>query len=302
MLWLTHNDAELIGSNDPILIDEALLERRMLPETVSADLKRVMMGTAREFLSYFVLGTEGLQAFSRGGTINTDDNLFLEFSAPLSVGINMMRKNAAAITAHRESILPYLRLAADGSARAEQQQWWLNSQKAARVYDMAHAIFLGKSLPNTPQFVQLMKELDTRFSWFAPGRFLKNEYLAELYLQPRLMDKIVLTLTNDQGGTNHVEISAVLAPISKERAAVVFVNNAARVIYGQIYIDGLNRNDFFKRLEKDVMSDIHKAYQEEVRVSLEGGKAHPSAKTMTDRIRKIIAARAQMERQPSKFQ
>jgi spermidine synthase len=51
MLWLTHYDAELVGSNSPIMIDEAELGRRIAEPRISADLKRVLMGSATDFLS-----------------------------------------------------------------------------------------------------------------------------------------------------------------------------------------------------------------------------------------------------------
>ena len=46
MMWLTHYDAEIVGSNAPFVIDEADLERRIAEPAVAGDLKRVMMGSA----------------------------------------------------------------------------------------------------------------------------------------------------------------------------------------------------------------------------------------------------------------
>jgi spermidine synthase len=58
MLWLTHKDAEIVGSNAPIIIDEAELGKRISEPGIAEDLKQVMMGSAADFLSYFVMGTE----------------------------------------------------------------------------------------------------------------------------------------------------------------------------------------------------------------------------------------------------
>ena len=124
MAWLTQYDAELIGSNAPIITDEVQLERRLADPAVSKDLKPVMMGTATDFLSYFIMGTAGLKAFSRGGIVNTDDNLYLEFSTPVSVGENMMQTNVNALARHRESLLPYLVAAKDTTARDKQKDRW----------------------------------------------------------------------------------------------------------------------------------------------------------------------------------
>ena len=118
MLWLTRNDAELVGSNDPIVIDEQDLGRRIAAPGVLDDLKSVDMGSAEDFLAYFVMGTAGMKEFGSGGVINTDDNLHLEFSAPMSMDVPTQGKNADALYRHRESLLPYL-LPATGICRPE---------------------------------------------------------------------------------------------------------------------------------------------------------------------------------------
>ena len=73
LMWLTHYDAVLVGSNSPFLIDEAELQRRIAEPAVAADLKKVLMGSATDLLSYFVMGTEGMKRFAQNGTVNTDD-------------------------------------------------------------------------------------------------------------------------------------------------------------------------------------------------------------------------------------
>ena len=87
MLWLTRYDAELVGSNDPITIDTEDLARRIAAPGVVDDLRSVDMGSADDLLAYFVMGTAGMRKFGSGGVINTDDNLHLEFSAPMSMGV-----------------------------------------------------------------------------------------------------------------------------------------------------------------------------------------------------------------------
>ena len=125
MLWLTESDAELIGSNSPIIIDEAELERKIVEPEIYSDLSRVMMGSATDFLSYFVMGTEGMKKFSNGGIINTDDNLYLEFSAPFSIATPfLMGANVRAIIRYREGLLPYLTTPQGAKAQAEQKKRW----------------------------------------------------------------------------------------------------------------------------------------------------------------------------------
>ena len=104
-----------------------------------------MMGSAHDFLSYFVMGTEGMKRFARDGTLNTDDNLYLEFSAPFSIASPaLVAANVAAITASREGIVPYLRPAADAGAAAARRQGWDRQLAAARVGDAALTLFLGR--------------------------------------------------------------------------------------------------------------------------------------------------------------
>ena len=144
MLWLTHYDAELVGSNSPIIIDEAELEKRIAEPAIYSDLSRVMMGSATDFLSYFVMGTEGMKKFSHGGIINTDDNLYLEFSAPFSIATpSVMEANVHAIVRHRESILPYLAAPQGIAAQAEQKKRWAKHEEAVEMVGRALALFLG---------------------------------------------------------------------------------------------------------------------------------------------------------------
>ncbi len=56
MVWVTYFDAELVGSNEPIIIDEDELERRIKAPEIRKDLDRVFMGSAHELLSYFLDG------------------------------------------------------------------------------------------------------------------------------------------------------------------------------------------------------------------------------------------------------
>ena len=39
-----------------------------------------------KYMSRLMLETEGVRIFNEGATINTDDNLYLEFSSPLAMG------------------------------------------------------------------------------------------------------------------------------------------------------------------------------------------------------------------------
>lgn len=291
MLWLTHYDAEIIGSNSPIIIDEAELDRRIAEPGIYENLKRVMMGSATNFLSYFVMGTAGMRQFCQGGIVNTDDNLYLEFSAPFSIGSPLvMENNVEAIIKYRESILPYLIRPENTKAQEEQKKRWEMNAEAGLVAGPALALFLGGEF-RTPEFKALMNTLETRFPSYAPGRFLRNEYAEQMSTNPVLLQKIVLGLLDQSGAKVTIEISAVLAPISKERAVVFFVDNNTRVIYGQLHFSGSNIAQMAAIFAKDTLDAVQQTYREESKIAISQGIDAPPAGSTMSKIRHIISSK-----------
>ena len=297
MAWLTHFDVELIGSNSPIAIDEAALEKRISFPAISKDLAPVRMASATDFLSYFVMGTDGVKAFSKGGMINTDDNLYLEFSSPASTGINVMGRNLDAIAGYRESILPYL-VPASGASRQAQIKTWETNARAALIDDRAHALFLGGKY-NMPEFQSLMSELENKYPEYAPARFLRKAYLRELRKNPFLFEKAFFGLLDAQGKKTSVEISAVIAGVSEERAAVVFVDNDAKVIYGQKYFSGEDFEGRMHLFARDVMTAIRTTYQNQSRIAHDTGRSFPEAGPTTLLFKQVIAAKIKGDDSPS---
>ena len=291
LMWLTHYDAELVGSKSPIVIDEAELERRIARPPIAADLQRVLMGSAADFLSYYVMGTDGMTRFGRGGALNTDDNLYLEFSAPFSIATrSVMEANVNALSAHRESILPYLTAPTDPKARQEQRGRWESRQQAGKAADPALALFLGGKAGSL-EFRRLLGELEARFPWYAPGRFLKVEYDSLLAMEPRPVSALALTLLSESGQRVIVELSAVLVPVSKSRASVMFVDNRAKVVYGQQYVNDYAQGDVVQRLVDDVMAAVRGAYQKEAEHSARQRQAFPAAESTLRQIRDAIGGK-----------
>jgi spermidine synthase len=290
-MWLTHYDAELVGSNDPIRIDEKELEARIAEPAVARDLKQVVMGSATDFLSYFLMGGEGMARFSQGGVLNTDDNLYLEFSAPFSIAAPaVMEANVNALAAHRESLLPYLVPATGDRALEAQRTRWNEQQEAGGIGDPALALYLGGKA-GQPEFRRLLDEMDRRYPWYAPGRFLKHEYQEVLALAPRPLQRVGLRLMNEAGGETLVDITAVLVPVSRSRAAVMFVDNRARIVYGQVYLDGYDQGDSVQRLVSDVLMAIHAAYQKEAEAARAERKMLPAAGETLRKIQAVIGSR-----------
>jgi spermidine synthase len=288
MLWLTHYDAVMVGSNAAFVIDEAEIERRIAEPAIAGDLRKVTMGSATDLLSYFVMGTEGMTRFGQHGTLNTDDRLYLEFSAPFSIANPVvMAANVEAIAARRESILPYLKPAADAEAREAQRERWALQLAAGRMGDAALALFLGRNASD-PDFTLALRRLALEYPEYAPGKALWTEYESALDLEPRLLQHASYPLMDDGGGTTAVEVSAVLVPLSKTRASVMFVDNRDRTVFGQAYVDDYDRDQRANRFAVDVMVAIRAAYEKEAAAARERGQALPPATETTRRIKAVI--------------
>jgi spermidine synthase len=293
MLWRTHNDAVIVGSNTPFLIDEAELERRIAEPVIAADLQAVTMGSATDFLSYCVMGTEGMKRFGQSGTLNTDDHLYLEFSAPFSIASpEVMAAGVAAISANRESILPYLKPAQDPDARADQQKRWGVQLAAGRLSDRALALFLGRG-PGDREVDQALGRLALEHPGYAPGRALTIEYRAALALEPRLIDQTSFNLMGEDGKATVLQIAAVLVPVSEGRASIMLVDNRARVVYGQIYIDDYLREGRANRLAWDVMVAMQAAYDQHAIAARDQKKSLPPAAETLRSIKAAIESKVQ---------
>ncbi len=116
-----------------------------------------------------------------------------------------------------------------------------------------------------------------------------------LSLEPRLLQKQAFLLLDERGLTFVSEISAVLVPISKERASIMFVDNKARVIYGQLYVSDYDKNEFVNRFVNDVMARIRTVYQKEVETALGRERTLPLAGPVLPKIRETIAAEVQKD-------
>jgi spermidine synthase len=259
---------------------------------VIGDLKSVNMGSADDFLSYFVMGTRGMREFGFGGVLNTDDNLHLEFSAPMSMDVPTQGKNALALYKFREPLLPYLLPARGNAARAEQKEKWDRYLQAGGTYALAHVLFL-RGGHDTPEFQRVITELDRKYPDYAPLRFLKGEVRDLVAMAPALIRAENFMFLNESGNRVVVEISAVKVRVGEERAAVVFVDNRTRAIYGQKYIAAKKEEleERVRRYADDVLSNLKSAYQKEAVNAAREGRAYPLAGTTIQKMKKIIGSK-----------
>ena len=198
----------------------------------------IRMASVRDFLSYFVMGDVGARAFARGGEINTDDNLFLEFSAPRSQGVSTDGANVAAIGAHRESIVPYL--VPEGVPEDQRSSWtasWAHNDGTGRLFDPIHARYLLGDR-SSGQFQAAAAFVHLRDPTYAPLRFLLDEKAFSDRTEPVLVSYAEFESRNADGPPDRLRISAVRQFVGRGRVLVSFVDNARKIIFGQRHICG----------------------------------------------------------------
>jgi spermidine synthase len=236
------------------------------------------------------MGTAGMRKFGSGGVINTDDNLHLEFSAPMSMGVPTQGRNADALYRYREFLLPYLRSATGIAARKAQIERTERNFRAGGAYALAHVLFLSGG-SETTEFAKVMGELERAYPEYAPVRFLKGEVRDLVAMTPTLIRSENFLMLDDSGKRVEIEISAVKVRIGEDRAAVMFVDNRTRTIYGQRYIDA-DKEELEVRVSRytdDVLSSLKAAYQREAILAGQTGKVLPPAGKTLPMIKKIIA-------------
>ncbi len=276
MIWVTYYDAELVGSNDPIVIDEGALSRRMAVPAIRDDLAPVHMGSAGDLLAFFMMGDAGAWAFGQGGDLNTDDNLLLEFSAPASQGVSTDHLNVLALSAHRESLLPYLAAAPGGEERRAQVARWTRLDDVGRVFDRTHALFLANR--SSPALVPLYSAVQEREPGYAPLQFLLDERDFSQRCDPTLVAETVFEMGSAPTGRRSLRISAVRQFVGRGRVLVSFVDNSRREIFGQRYLYGTYEllEDEAARYVAATLRALHAA-AERTSQSLRGGPGAEAA-------------------------
>jgi spermidine synthase len=114
----------IIASHQPIVIEPALLARRLAAPPVAGDLADVAIVSTTQLLDFFMLGDRAVADFSRPGRLSTDDHPQLEFLAPRSLRRKQSwMDNFAALRQAREPLDPYLTGAARDE-RARLARWY----------------------------------------------------------------------------------------------------------------------------------------------------------------------------------
>ncbi|NVO00877.1 MAG: fused MFS/spermidine synthase, partial [Geobacteraceae bacterium] len=295
MIWVTHYDAEIIASNSPIVIDENELKKRMQVPEIAGDLRQIKMSRPEEFLSFFLMGSVGTKGYSHGGRLNTDDNLYLEMSAPKSIGMEYLRAgNLATLFKHREKLNPYLRPAKSSSERDVQNERWESNYRAALLEDRAHLLDVsGKSL--TIEFNEIAARLEDLYPRYAPWRFTKDQSGDERGGTPLIMKEMELQLIDENEKLVKMNFMAVLVRKNSRFARVFFVDDTTRTVFGKLRVKGSGRNAFIEKFVADVSRDTKEIYAAESAKAAAGGKPQPSLLTVFPKIKTVVEARIDLE-------
>ncbi|MGA1870200.1 MAG: fused MFS/spermidine synthase [bacterium] len=98
-------DYLLIGSKEKITLEYGHLCAKLWDERIRADLSRINITDAIDFLGHFIMDEEGIRAYMEGHDfqIHTDDNAFVEFSTPKALyGVNTKIELIEALNRHRD--------------------------------------------------------------------------------------------------------------------------------------------------------------------------------------------------------
>ena len=105
---LRATDLVLLGSSDPIVMDLTAIRTKLGRTASAADLARVEIPDPYHLLALFRFGNEEIREFAGRARLNTDDNMLIEFSAPLSLHAETATTNSFLITMAWRRINPYM--------------------------------------------------------------------------------------------------------------------------------------------------------------------------------------------------
>ncbi len=164
LLFQTAFDAVLIGSNAPFGLDLPRLNTRLRQLAVATQLARIGLDDPLSFLVELTMDGDGVRRFAAPGRINTDDNLYLEFSSPLSIGtpdgggnvdaIDALRSSPLGIVSDRGAWLDSLR------ARSGALEEWVHAKRlSVRITPEIEAALVNRSMETWDDVVRRLEAL-----------------------------------------------------------------------------------------------------------------------------------------------
>jgi spermidine synthase len=121
-LWQSSHDVLLIGSTRPIVLELEGLAQRIAAPRVRAQLAALGLDDPIAFLAEQGMDDGALREYAQGALINTDDNVHLEFSSPLSIGNAEVGKITLRVNRARSALAAQDDVAIPGLAAADRQR------------------------------------------------------------------------------------------------------------------------------------------------------------------------------------
>jgi spermidine synthase len=78
-------DLILVGSRRPLSLDMSTMEQRLLDPLVRREMNRIGIRRPEDLMAHFLTGPQDVRRFASGAPINTDDNMLVEFRAPVDL-------------------------------------------------------------------------------------------------------------------------------------------------------------------------------------------------------------------------
>jgi hypothetical protein len=111
--WFINADLFLIGSNEPLQLDAARIQRNFDNPTLKDALVDVGFRDLESVVACYLMNEAGLDAFVEGGTIMHDDLPWAEFEAPKLVYERTQQHSIAELEKHMQSPVPLFVTGAD---------------------------------------------------------------------------------------------------------------------------------------------------------------------------------------------
>jgi spermidine synthase len=201
-LWQATADVLLIGSAAPLEVDLEALARRLEAPAVSAHLASVDLDDPLLLLAEFALDDAAARRFAAGARINTDDNLYLEFSSPLTVGDpRVLHENLALIDSSRASPAALLRNPSERFGSPEEAEATLRLYQWAKS-ETVRASLAGRggarrrSSARLLEGIERLRRVSARLPAYGPARRLLAARLTDLGALQAGSGKLDLAVTS----------------------------------------------------------------------------------------------------------
>lgn len=152
-------DLVLLGSDSPLVVDVAAAQRLWTWKGVAGDLALIDIDEPTDLLAHWTFSGVEIASMTRGAVLNTDDNMRIEYRAPLNLHVDTQDKNIPLLAAWTQ--IPY-----DQLPTADEMEALAYSYDRLEDHDRSVAAMIAASLRTTPGDPIAQVRLRTAFDWF----------------------------------------------------------------------------------------------------------------------------------------